>query len=52
MHKVKDYVDLARDPRTGAIVNLNSLDHEKYVERRKVKRKESQKVQNLSLIHI
>ena len=47
MHKVKDYVDLVRDPRTGAILNLNSLDHEKYVERRKVKNKEHQKVQTI-----
>ena len=47
MHKVKDYVDLVRDPHTGAILNLNSLDHEKYVERRKVKNKEHQKVQTI-----
>tara|TARA_B100001057_G_C22463046_1_gene799638 strand:+ start:467 stop:688 length:222 start_codon:yes stop_codon:yes gene_type:complete len=47
MYKVKDHVDLARDPRTGAILNLNSLDHEKYVERRKVKNMEHQQVQNI-----
>ncbi len=47
MYKVKGHVDLARDPQTGAILNLNSLDHEKYVERRKVKNKEHQKVQSI-----
>ncbi len=47
MYKVKDHVDLVRDPQTGAILNLNSLDHEKYVERRKVKNIEHQQVQNI-----
>jgi|TARA_Y100000015_G_scaffold23795_1_gene23025 hypothetical protein len=47
MQKVKDYVDLRRDPHTGAILNMNSLDHEKYVARREVKSKENQKVQSI-----
>ena len=47
MQKVKDYVDLRRDPHTGAILNTNSLDHEKYVARREVKSKENQKVQSI-----
>ena len=47
MQKVKDYVDLRRDPHTGAILNMNSLDHEKYVARREVKCKENQKVQSI-----
>jgi len=47
MHKVKDYTDLRRDPHAGAIVNMNSLDHEKYVARRKVNNKEHQKVQTI-----
>ena len=47
MYKVKDHVDLVRDPQTGAILNLNSLDHEKYVERRRVKNMEHQHVQNI-----
>ena len=47
MHKVKDHADLVRDPRTNAILNLNSLDHEKYVARREVNNKEHQKVQNI-----
>jgi hypothetical protein len=47
MYKVKDNVDLIRDPHTGAILNINSLDHEKYVARREVKNKEHQKVQTI-----
>jgi hypothetical protein len=47
MYKVKDNVDLVRDPHTGAILNINSLDHEKYVARREVKNKEHQKVQTI-----
>ena len=47
MYKVKDNVDLVRDPHTGAILNINSLDHEKYVARREVKNKEQQKVQTI-----
>ena len=31
MYKVKDHADLRRDPHTGAIINMNSLDHEKYI---------------------
>ena len=44
LDKVKNRGDLARDPRTGSIVNENSLDYEKYVQGRKVK-----KVKNESL---
>ena len=47
LYKVKDHADLVRDPRTNAILNLNSLDHEKYVARREVNDKEHQKVQNI-----
>jgi hypothetical protein len=37
LNKVKDQSDLARDPETGSIVNVNNLDYEKYVASRKVK---------------
>jgi len=37
LNKVKDQSDLARDPDTGSIVNVNNLDYEKYVASRKVK---------------
>ena len=46
-HKVIDNSDLVRDPNTGAILNTNSLDYDKYVAQRKVKNKEHQKTENI-----
>ena len=46
-HKVKDNSDLVRDPNTGAIMNTNSLDYDKYVAQRKVKNKEHEKTENI-----
>ena len=46
-HNVKDNSDLVRDPDTGAILNTNSLDYDKYVAQRKVKNKEHQKTENI-----
>ena len=46
-HKVKDNSDLVRDPNTGAILNTNSLDYDKYVAQRKVKNKEHEKTKNI-----
>ena len=46
-HKVKDNSHLVRDPKTGAILNTNSLDYDKYVAQRKVKNKEHQKTENI-----
>ncbi len=37
LNKVKDQSDLARDPKTGSIINVNNLDYEKYVASRRVK---------------
>ena len=39
--------DLARDPETNAIVNVNRTDYNQYIERRSVKSKENQKVQTI-----
>jgi len=47
MYKVKDNVDLIRDPHAGAILNTNLLDHQKYVARRDAKNKEIKKVQTI-----
>lgn len=46
-HKVKDNSDLVRDSNTGAILNTNSLDYDKYVAQRKVKNKEHKKTENI-----
>jgi len=44
---VEGHADLARDPETNSIVNVNSFEYEQYVSRRKVKDKKNQKVQNI-----
>jgi hypothetical protein len=39
--------DLARDPYTNSIVNVNKLDYEHYVEGRKAKEMKNQRVDSL-----
>ena len=38
---VEGHADLARDPETNSIVNVNSFEYEQYVSRRKVKDKKN-----------
>tara|TARA_R100001443_G_scaffold56733_2_gene67693 strand:+ start:3646 stop:3870 length:225 start_codon:yes stop_codon:yes gene_type:complete len=45
--RVKDHSDLVRDPETGSIINVNSLDYEKYVARRKIKNEKQVKTMNM-----
>ena len=47
LNKVKDQSDLARDPQTGSIVNVNNLDYEKYVASRKVKNAKTKQVSTI-----
>ena len=47
LNQVKGNVDLARDPGTGSIVNVNSLDYEKYVSRRDAKKAAVQHAENI-----
>lgn len=42
--KVKDHLNLERDPRTNAIVNTSKNEYEEYIERRNKRRSESQRV--------
>ena len=42
MYKVEGHGDLARDPQTNAIVNVNSFDHQKYVSTRNIKQEKEQ----------
>ena len=42
MYKVEGHGDLARDPKTNAIVNVNSFDHQKYVSNRNIKQAKEQ----------
>tara|TARA_A100000172_G_scaffold71571_1_gene52245 strand:+ start:104 stop:328 length:225 start_codon:yes stop_codon:yes gene_type:complete len=47
LNKVKDQSDLARDPQTGSIINVNNLDYEKYVASRKVKNAKTKQVSTI-----
>ena len=44
---VKGHVDLLRNSETGAIVNTNDLDYEKYVSRRDAKKAQVQQPQTM-----
>ena len=46
-YKVEGHKDLARDPETNSIINVNSSEYEKYISRRNIKEKKNQKVQNI-----
>ena len=47
MYKLEGHSDLARDPKTNSIVNVNSRDYEQYIARRSIKNEEVQKSQNV-----
>ena len=47
LNKVKDQSDLARDPQTGSIINVNNLDYEKYVASRRVKTAKTKQVSTI-----
>ena len=44
---VKGHVDLLRNSETGAIVNSNSVDYEKYISRRDAKKAQVQQSENI-----
>tara|TARA_B100001250_G_C19792164_1_gene787024 strand:+ start:2083 stop:2310 length:228 start_codon:yes stop_codon:yes gene_type:complete len=46
-YKVEGHRDLARDPKTGAIINVNSRDYQKYVTQRSVKEKKNQNLDSM-----
>jgi hypothetical protein len=45
--KVKDHLNLERDPETNAILNVNENEYNEYIERRNKRRSQSQKVVEL-----
>ena len=47
MYKVEGHGDLARDPKTNSIININSFDHEKYVATRKIKKVKEQDLDSM-----
>ena len=42
LYNVEGHKDLARDPINGSIVNVNSMDYNKYVTRRSIKKSKSE----------
>ena len=44
---LEGHKDLARDPETNAIVNVNSMEYQQYLSRREVKSEKSQKAQTM-----
>ena len=44
---MEGHKDLARDPETGAIVNVNTLEYTQYLSRHEVKTEKNQKVQTM-----
>jgi|TARA_B100000035_G_scaffold159817_1_gene136256 uncharacterized protein YqfB (UPF0267 family) len=47
IYSVKGHKDLARDPETNTIVNVNRLEYEQYVAKRKAKSEKNQQVQTM-----
>ena len=46
-YEMEGHKDLARDPETNAIVNVNTLEYTQYLSRRDVKSEKNQKVQTM-----
>jgi hypothetical protein len=46
-YKIEGHGDLARDPKTGAILNINSLDYTHYTVGRNVKRSRNERVNSM-----
>jgi hypothetical protein len=46
-YEMEGHKDLARDPETNAIINVNSLEYSQYLSRLNVKTEKNQKVQTI-----
>jgi hypothetical protein len=47
IYSVKGNRDLARDPETNTIVNVNKVEYDQYIAQREAKNKKNQKVQTM-----
>ena len=47
IYSVKGHRDLARDPETNTILNVNKTEYDQYIAKRKVKLEKNQKVQTM-----
>ena len=46
-YELVGHKDLARDPSTNAVLNVNSLEYQQYLARREVKSEKNDKIQNI-----
>ena len=46
-YEMEGHKDLARDPQTNAVVNVNSMEYQQYLSRREVKSEKNQRVQTI-----
>ena len=46
-YNIEGHKDLARDPHTGTVVNVNSLDYQHYVSSRNAKQTKNEKVESM-----
>ena len=44
---IEGHHDLARDPKTGSVVNINSLDYQHYVSSRNAKNLKNERVESM-----
>ena len=47
MQNVKNNRDLARDPKTNSIINVNDLEYHKYISQRSVKQKKNESLDSM-----
>ena len=47
LYNVEGLKDLARDPKTGSIINVNSMDYNKYVFQRSAKNKRNESLDTM-----
>ena len=46
-YDIEGHKDLARDPHTGTILNVNSLDYQHYIASRNAKQSKNEKVESM-----
>ena len=46
-YNIEGHHDLARDPKTGSIVNINSLDYQHYIASRNAKNLKNERVESM-----
>jgi triacylglycerol esterase/lipase EstA (alpha/beta hydrolase family) len=45
--KVKDHVNLVKDPQTNAVINTSKSEYEEYMKRKKARLSETQRVESI-----